>query len=452
MVTLPGDTPLLDSTVLSARRLAALRRVALLDAPTEEGFDRLTRVAGLMLGVPIAMVSLVDADRQFFMSAVGLPEPFASTRVTPLSHSFCQHTIADGQPLIVDDAREHPLVRDNLAVRDLSVIAYAGIPLRTSDGLVLGSFCAIAHEPRAWSADDVQILTELAGSVMTIIELRAQALVLDETRADRDRVNERLRLTQARERAEKDRRLADMVEVNERLQRELLPNLAALTSACNVDTFYQPGGRTLLIGGDFFDVIEHGDAVHFILADVAGHGPEAAAFAVGLRAAWVALQDRDQDPSVLLAQLNRVALRERREQSMFITALAGRYECSTRRLEVATAGHPWPLQLHEGRATEVGLVGGPALGLLERSGWTTTAVSLPAGATLLAFTDGLIEGRIAPGAVERTGTRELQRWAELLQPQFAAGGELLGALYDAATIAHGGALPDDVAMLLLRPS
>ncbi|WP_354699325.1 GAF domain-containing SpoIIE family protein phosphatase [Paraconexibacter sp. AEG42_29] len=447
-----GDTPRVDDAVLNERRLAALRRVALLDTPAEEAFDRLTRAACLILDVPVALVSLVDSGRQFFKSCVGLPEPYATTRETPLSHSFCQHTIASGEPLIVSDAREHPVVRENLAVRDLSVIAYAGIPLRTTDGFVIGSFCAIGHEPRVWSGNDVLILTELAGSAMTIIELRAQALDLDETREERDRVNERLILTQARERAERERHLADMVEVSERLQRELLPTLAPLTMACSIDTFYQPGGRTLLIGGDFFDAIEHGDAVHFVLADVAGHGPEAAAFAVGLRAAWVALQEQDPDPGVLLARLNRVALRERRENSMFITALAGRYECGTRRLEIATAGHPWPLQLHDGRAAEVGLTGGPALGLLEHSGWTTTATTLPEGASLLAFTDGITEGRVAPGAVERTGTPALQRWAELLQPQFPDGSELLEALHDAATVANGGVLPDDVAMLLLTPT
>src|SRR5919202_2761182 len=153
-------------------RLAALRQSALLDSPTEAAFDRLTRLATRMLHVPVALVSLVDQNRQFFMSCIGLPDPWASQRETPLSHSFCQYTVASRAPLIIEDARAHPLVRDNLAIPDLKVVAYAGIPLITSDGHVLGSFCAIDSEPREWTEDDIEFLQELAGSVMTEIELR----------------------------------------------------------------------------------------------------------------------------------------------------------------------------------------------------------------------------------------------------------------------------------------
>src|SRR5918997_5158566 len=112
-------------------RLQAVHRTGLLDTPVEHAFDRLTRLATTVLQVPVALVSLVDHDRQFFKSCIGLPEPWASRRETPLSHSFCQHAVASRQPLIIDDARQHPLVRENLAIPDLGVIAYAGIPLVT---------------------------------------------------------------------------------------------------------------------------------------------------------------------------------------------------------------------------------------------------------------------------------------------------------------------------------
>ncbi|NIP78146.1 MAG: GAF domain-containing protein [Gemmatimonadetes bacterium] len=128
-------------------RLAALRRTLLLDSPQEPSFDRLTELASLILDAPVALVSLVDADRQFFKSCIGLPEPWAGERETPLSHSFCKHVVATGDPLIIDDARDHPLVRDNPAIEALNVIAYAGIPL-TLDGQPLGSFCVIDGEPR----------------------------------------------------------------------------------------------------------------------------------------------------------------------------------------------------------------------------------------------------------------------------------------------------------------
>jgi GAF domain-containing protein len=155
-----------------AARLAALRATALLDTPAEQAFDRLTRLAARLIGVPTALVSLVDEDRQFFKSCVGLPEPWASVRETPLSHSFCQHAVALARPLVIEDARTHPLVRDNLAIRDIGVIAYAGIPLATADGDVLGSFCVIDGVPRQWTADELATLTDLAAAVMTEIELR----------------------------------------------------------------------------------------------------------------------------------------------------------------------------------------------------------------------------------------------------------------------------------------
>lgn len=159
--------------VRAPERLAELRRTGLLDTPAEESFDRLTRLTATVLNVPVALVSLVDSDRQFLKSCLGLPQPWATERETPLSHSFCQHVVQSREPLVVSDAREHPALRDNLAIRDLGVIAYAGAPLITGDGNVLGTLCAIDHKPRHWTPDEVEILSNLAGSVLSEILLRA---------------------------------------------------------------------------------------------------------------------------------------------------------------------------------------------------------------------------------------------------------------------------------------
>jgi PAS domain S-box-containing protein len=170
---MPSDR---DTLVRDPARLASLRRLALLDTPAEYAFDRLTRLASRILQAPVSLVSLVDADRQFFKSCVGLPEPWASQRETPLSHSFCRHTVDSSEPLIVADAREHPAVHDNPAIGDLGIVAYAGIPLITSDGYALGSFCVIDHVPRVWTDEEVAILQELAAAVMTEIELRSEII------------------------------------------------------------------------------------------------------------------------------------------------------------------------------------------------------------------------------------------------------------------------------------
>ena len=126
-------SPQIEAMIRDSNRLAALHDLGLLDSEIVPAFERLTRLATKLLRVPIALVSLVDRDRQFFKSCVGLPEPWASQRQTPLSHSFCQYAVVMGEPFIVEDARIHPLVQDNLAIKDLNVVAYAGIQLVTSD-------------------------------------------------------------------------------------------------------------------------------------------------------------------------------------------------------------------------------------------------------------------------------------------------------------------------------
>ena len=163
-------------------RLATLRYLDLLEPTMEVAFDRLARLAACSLDVPVALVSFVSDDRQVLRGAIGLPEPYATRRETPLSHSFCQHVVMSEEPLIIEDAREHPLVRDNLAIPDLGVVAYAGIPLRTKEGQILGSFCAIDTAPHAWTAAEIAMLTDFAAAALSEIELRATARANDRAR------------------------------------------------------------------------------------------------------------------------------------------------------------------------------------------------------------------------------------------------------------------------------
>ena len=156
------------------RRLSALKRLHLLDSPADEAFDRISRLAARVLEVPIALVSLVDINRQFFKSCVGLPEPYSSWRETPLSASFCKHVVESGEPLILGDAREHLAHRDNDAIRELGAIAYLGCPLIV-DGENIGSFCVIDTKPREWSDTDIGIVADLTQIVMTEIRLRARS-------------------------------------------------------------------------------------------------------------------------------------------------------------------------------------------------------------------------------------------------------------------------------------
>ena len=166
----------------SPERLQALDATGLMDSEATERYDRLTKLASSVLRAPVALMSLVDDHRQFFKSSLGLPEPFATARETPLSHSFCQHVVTSGRPLRVENAPEDPLVKDNLAIPDLGVISYLGVPIVTESGHNLGSFCVVDTVPRSWTDTDEQLLRELTELLQTEISLKL-ALANSETLA-----------------------------------------------------------------------------------------------------------------------------------------------------------------------------------------------------------------------------------------------------------------------------
>jgi len=153
-------------------RLQALRRTKLLDSAPEEAFDRLTRLAAMVLRAPTSLVSLVDAKRLFFKSHGGQFPPLTSTRQIPAENSFCRHAIESGGPLLVSDARQDPRFSDSPAVSGFGVVAYAGVPLMSSEGYALGTFCVVDGQPRNWTDEDLSILRVLATSTICEIELR----------------------------------------------------------------------------------------------------------------------------------------------------------------------------------------------------------------------------------------------------------------------------------------
>jgi PAS domain S-box-containing protein len=161
----------LTSVLADPGRLAALRQSNLLDTPAEEAFDQLVRQAAHLLEVPIALVSLVDQDRQVLKASVGLPGPWASARQTPLSYSLCQQLLVTRQSLVIPDTRRHPLTRDNEFLLAHGLAAYLAIPLIVS-GQVLGALCVADRQPRHWTADQVATLTELAGPALTQLQQR----------------------------------------------------------------------------------------------------------------------------------------------------------------------------------------------------------------------------------------------------------------------------------------
>ncbi|TFF17227.1 GAF domain-containing protein [Jiella endophytica] len=171
-----------DTSLSDQDRLQALQRSGLMDSAPEEVFDRTVSLASRLLKAPVSLLSLVDTERQFFKAQTGLAGSAAEARETPLSHSFCQHVVQQNAPLRVSDARTDPRVKDNLAIRDLNVVAYLGVPVRAPGGEVLGSLCAIMPEPREWTDDDLTNLTDIALLVESEIALRESLVHVEQER------------------------------------------------------------------------------------------------------------------------------------------------------------------------------------------------------------------------------------------------------------------------------
>ena len=151
-----------------AGRLAALHRYEVLDTPPEAAFDRITALVRRVLNVPICAVSLVDADRQWFKSCIGL-----AVRGTSRDVSFCAHTILQSEPLSVPDATADSRFADNpLVTGEPFLRSYLGVPLPTPDGYQLGSLCVIDLVPRNFSPDQVEVLRSFAALVADELELR----------------------------------------------------------------------------------------------------------------------------------------------------------------------------------------------------------------------------------------------------------------------------------------
>jgi diguanylate cyclase (GGDEF)-like protein len=155
------------------QRLAALYDYEVLDSQPEESFDRITRLVKMTIGTPMAVVSLVDRNRQWFKSRLG-----TETIETPRDISFCTHTIQRDEPLIVPNALEDPRFCDSpLVTCENGIRFYAGVPLRTPGGFNIGALCALDTKPSSISPDQLGVLQDLARLVVDELELRKLAAI-----------------------------------------------------------------------------------------------------------------------------------------------------------------------------------------------------------------------------------------------------------------------------------
>lgn len=159
-------------------RLAALKTYAVLDTLSEREYDQLTAIASQICGCSMSLISLIDRDRQWFKSHVGL-----DVTETPREFAFCAHAIHEPQKtLVVPDARLDERFHDNpLVTGDPHLAFYAGVPLVNDEGLALGTLCVLDRSPKMLTDSQLSALNALAEQVMALLELRRSKMSLEET-------------------------------------------------------------------------------------------------------------------------------------------------------------------------------------------------------------------------------------------------------------------------------
>jgi serine phosphatase RsbU (regulator of sigma subunit) len=245
---------------------------------------------------------------------------------------------------------------------------------------------------------------------------------------------------------------------NSRLERGLLPSPLLADPRLTVATRYRPGGGQMLLGGDFFDLVEAPDGwVHVVIGDVCGRGPEEAALGVCLRVAWRTMVLAGRPMAEVLSAVQQVLEHERHEERLFTTLCMVSVAPDRAHARLHLAGHPPPLLLAPGGVTELAAPVSPPPGIAHVEDWPVTEAPLGESWTLLMYTDGLIEGRIGTGP-ERLGSDGLTAIIEKHLHATRPGGpqdrrprdeRLLDILVEQVRELNGGDLDDDLAVLAL---
>lgn len=168
----PGTTDTASDAIHDAERLQEIADLRLLDSDTAKLLQDLVDEAAAALDLPVVLVSVVLDDAQHFAAAHGLAGWLARTRGTPIEWSFCAHAVEGNAPFVVPDAPVHPLVKDNPLVTVDGFRCYAGVPLRTGNGQVVGTLCALGTEERRFTDAEIELLEGIAARVVERLEAR----------------------------------------------------------------------------------------------------------------------------------------------------------------------------------------------------------------------------------------------------------------------------------------
>jgi len=382
-------------------RLASLHALELLDSPSEQRFDQIVSLTKAVMGVPIAYIALIDSDRQWFKSKVGLCDAVTQT---PRDESFCGHAILQDTPLVVADALKDPRFFDNpMVTGEPYVRFYAGHPLQSQSGHNVATLCVVDTSPRAFSEDDMNRFTHLAA--MAQRELGMLGVIATQ----RDMIETRNALV-----ASQQALARELSEAADYVYQFLPAREVGIDEPVHIDYQFIASSR---LGGDllgYHDIDDDHQA--FWLLDVTGHGVGASLLSVSagnaIRSGQLSADPRD--PAALVETLNNAFPMERNNDKFFtlwygvyqrldaqgiipcfefFTLWYGVYQRSTRTLTYATAGHH-PAVLIDAKSERHSLgMPGLMIGVVPDTTYQAKSIRVTPGSRLYLYSDGLYEIR-----------------------------------------------------------
>ncbi|RLK59149.1 PP2C family protein-serine/threonine phosphatase [Actinokineospora cianjurensis] len=371
--------------------------------------------------------------------------------------------------LVEDDAGDALLVEELLADVDAPVVLTRAQSLAEAQPLLAGVDCVLLDLglPDASGLQGLRKLEEAGGGVAVVVltgladEQQGVAAVaagaqdyLVKGQVDGDLLSRVIRYAVERVRSEEiQRQLREerlYAEEKARLERGLLPTPVLSDPRLERDFTYQPGSQRMLLGGDFYDLVQTEDGtVHAVIGDVCGHGPDEAALGVHLRVAWRALVLAERPVDEVLGTMQRVLRHERHLDGLFATVCMLSVDPDRRTARLRLAGHPPPVLVADGRVSLLHAPVGVPLGVRAKATWPSTTVELGERWSVLLYTDGLIEGRMGTTS-ERLGFARLAEMVGTLagaDPRWRV--TVLDDLIRQACALNEGDLVDDVAAMLL---
>lgn len=374
-----------------ASRQRALEAMGVLDTPPDERVDRVTRLAQELFHVPMVSVTLIDRDRQWRKSQIGL------TAEAPREGAFCEMTIQQRDTFVVEDASIDALFSENpFVVGDPHLRFYAGHPLQAPGGEQVGTLCILDVEPRALDDHQKGLLRDLALWVQTEL---ARDRELDEASL---------------------------------LQRALLPRETPVVPGYVLAATAVPAGQIL---GDIYDWYLHGDSLRLTIADVMGKGAGPAIIASGVRASLRTAPDRPIAAAV--SDVDRLLEQDIGDTSTFVTAVHVDLDIPSGRLSFIDAGHSLAFVLRGHDEWEQLRSTGLPLGMGLGEERVAASVSLQPGDAFVCCSDGLLD--VLDPADPFGHVRDVLRNRG---PQ--------GAVHEAARLARAEHAPDDVTVVVVR--